>query len=344
MTPADHPSTLPPGLAGRLNPVCDRFESQWLAGAAPRLEEFLPLVAEADRPALLRELLDLELHYRGRKGEHATPEEYCRRLPQYADVIVTAFSSTSVFENRPVVPPDAAPTKSLPTIPGYEIIEELGRGGMGVVYKARQLSVNRLVALKMILGRQHVSLRARVRFQIEGEAVARLAHPHIVQLYESGECDGTPYFSLEYCSGGSLGRQLEKDKPWPGREAALLLEKLARATHAAHQQGIIHRDLKPANILFSGQWRVASKHKRIFTHYSSRRLPISALPGWMTPSTSPCRARSWGRRHTWLRSRPRVICGKSARQPMCMPWESSFTSCSPAACHLTDRRTRFRRS
>ena len=95
-----------------------------------------------------------------------------------------------------------AESRAYPDVPGYEILGILGRGGMGVVYRARQLKANRVVALKMIRAVEHASLQERVRFQIETEAVARLQHPNIVQLYEVGEVAGQPFFSLEFCAGG----------------------------------------------------------------------------------------------------------------------------------------------
>ena len=148
-----------------------------------------------------------------------------------------------------------APIPSAPRdlhIEGYEIIDELGRGGMGVVYKARQLQVNRLVALKMILTSRHAGSEARKRFRIEAEAVARLQHPNIVQLYEVGEHEGHPFFSLEFCEGGTLARHL-KDEPISAERAAQMVETLARAIHYAHERGVVHRDLKPANVLLAGE-------------------------------------------------------------------------------------------
>lgn len=147
-----------------------------------------------------------------------------------------------------------APAALLPDAPsappGYELLVELGRGGMGVVYKARQLGLNRLVALKMILGGGFASSAMRERFRAEGEAVARVQHPNIVQIHEVGEHQGQPFFSLEFCSGGALDRKLA-GMPLPPREAAQLLVGLARAVHFAHERGIVHRDLKPANVLLS---------------------------------------------------------------------------------------------
>jgi tetratricopeptide (TPR) repeat protein len=136
----------------------------------------------------------------------------------------------------------------VPEIPGYEIQSELGRGGMGVVYKARQISLDRLVALKMILGGAHAGAAELTRFRTEAEAVARLKHPNIVQIFEVGTQGGFPYCTLEYVDGGTLARKIAGTPQLP-RHAAQLTEILAGAIHAAHGRGIVHRDLKPANIL-----------------------------------------------------------------------------------------------
>jgi|SRR5579884_284842 len=159
--------------------------------------------------------------------------------------------TTSLESSRlPGLPP-ALPTPGndqLVVVPGYEILGELGRGGMGVVYKARQRGLNRLVALKMILAGGHAAPQDLARFQTEGEAIARLQHPNIVQIYEVGQYGGIPFLSLEYLEGGSLKARLG-GTPLPPRQAAELVLTLARAVHAAHQRGIIHRDLKPGNVL-----------------------------------------------------------------------------------------------
>lgn len=144
--------------------------------------------------------------------------------------------------------PDGPPIR----IGGYELLEEISRGGMGVVYMARQTEVDRVVALKMILGGRLASAAERHRFHVEAAAAARLDHPNIVPLYEVGEQDGRPYFSMKWVEGESLARivpRLTAD----ARAAAGLLAAVARAVHHAHQRGIIHRDLKPANILIDGR-------------------------------------------------------------------------------------------
>jgi serine/threonine protein kinase/uncharacterized caspase-like protein len=144
-----------------------------------------------------------------------------------------------------------APGPAPAGVPGYEILEELGRGGMGAVYKARQRSLNRIVALKMILSGQFAGQAERSRFRTEAEAIARLQHPNILQIYDLGEHNGLPYFALEFCEGGNLHARLRQGIDV--NESARLVEALARAAHHAHQHGIIHRDIKPANVLLDAR-------------------------------------------------------------------------------------------
>jgi peroxiredoxin/tetratricopeptide (TPR) repeat protein len=155
-------------------------------------------------------------------------------------VTFTIASAETATDARQDAPP--------PEIPGYELVAELGRGGMGVVYHARQTRLNREVALKMILAGEFAAADVRLRFLAEAEVVAKLQHPNIVQLYEFNVFNGVPYFSLEYVGGGALDKKLAK-QPLPPGEAAALIETLARAIHYAHERGVVHRDLKPGNIL-----------------------------------------------------------------------------------------------
>ncbi len=130
----------------------------------------------------------------------------------------------------------------------YEFLEELGHGGMGVVYKARQCSLHRVVALKMLLGGQFAGKVALGRFRAEAELAAQLQHPNIVAIHEIGEQDGLPYFTMDFVPGHSLV-ELVRDHPLPARSAAGYVQSIARAIHYAHEQGVLHRDLKPSNIL-----------------------------------------------------------------------------------------------
>ncbi len=160
----------------------------------------------------------------------------------------------------------------LPRIEGYDILSVLGRGGMGVVYKARQTGLNRLVALKMILAGDHAGEAEFGRFRAEAEAVARLQHPHIVQIYDIGEADGIPFFSLEFVDGGSLAAVLGGN-PQNVQEAARMVQILALAMQYAHDHGIVHRDLKPANILISRE----KMGESVAITSLHRAIPSSAL-------------------------------------------------------------------
>jgi WD40 repeat protein len=178
-------------------------------------------------------------------------------------------------------PTRAAASVCPPAVPGYEILGELGRGGMGVVYQARQTRLRRLVALKMILTGGHAAAVDRERFRAEAESIAQLQHPNIVQIYEVGELDGLPFFSLEYCAGGSLDSRLAK-APLPPRPAAALLETLSRAVDAAHQQGIVHRDLKPGNVLLT-----ADETPKITDFGLAKKLDVAGLTATGTVMGTP---------------------------------------------------------
>jgi WD40 repeat protein len=169
--------------------------------------------------------------------------ELLRRLKEGAG------SFTRVGKELFVEPPDP---RHLPRVPGYELLGLLGHGGMGVVYRARQVGLNRVVALKMIIGGAFATGKSLARFRAEAMAVARLQHPNIVQVFEIGEAEGLPYFSQEYVDGGTLAAQLD-GTPTPPRRAAELCELLARAVQFAHDRGVVHRDLKPANVLLTAE-------------------------------------------------------------------------------------------
>jgi hypothetical protein len=206
-------------------------------------------------------------------GSRPTPEELCRDCPELLETFrerLRRLARLDGFLQDGTTPPGAPSTvnwpfspqgtpsdkplqseePTLPAVPGYEVLGVLGRGGMGVVYQARQVALGRVVALKMIRDGVLAGPRERARFRAEAKAVARLQHPNIVQVHDLGEQDGRPFFSLELCQGGSLDKKLA-GKPMVPRKAARLIEILARAVQAAHQAGVLHRDLKPANVLLT---------------------------------------------------------------------------------------------
>jgi serine/threonine protein kinase len=178
----------------------------------------------------------------------------------------------------------------------FDLLEEIGRGGMGVVFKAKQISLKRIVALKMILRGELASVGDVARFRTEAESAARLNHPHIVPVYEVGAQSGQPYFSMKYIEGTTLAKRLA-DGPLPAQEAAEILISVCRAIAEAHRHGLLHRDLKPANILIDSQGRPYVSDfglaKRIRTDSSTQQdASLSVLtqsgailgtPGYMAP-------------------------------------------------------------
>jgi WD40 repeat protein len=200
----------------------------------------------ADRPELRAELERRigRLRKLGRLVQHVNSPGSITTLPPQPD------SASAGEQTAPAHVGTAADLSLGAAPPGYEFLGELGRGGMGVVYKARHLQLDRVVALKMILSGGHASSEELARFKDEARAIARLQHPNIVQVHDVGEQGGLPYFSLEYCPGGSLDKKLA-GTPLPPKEAAALVKTLAQAMQAAHEKGIVHRDLKPANVLLA---------------------------------------------------------------------------------------------
>jgi serine/threonine protein kinase len=239
---------------------------RWRQGQRFLVEKYVVQKPEVenDSEALLM-LIYHEIVLREAKGDAPDLEEYLRRFPQLAaqlrlqfqlhaavQALSKAGTKTSVGNDSAPEPRQApqAVGPEFPRVSGYEMLAEIGRGGMGVVYKARQLRLNRLVALKMVLTGTQASAEDLVRFLNEAQAVARLQHPNIVQIHEFGQHEGRAYFTMEFVEGSSLAQRLA-GIPLRPREAAQMVGTLARAVRAAHRRGIIHCDLKPANILLA---------------------------------------------------------------------------------------------
>ncbi|HEX8912917.1 MAG TPA: serine/threonine-protein kinase, partial [Humisphaera sp.] len=168
--------------------------------------------------------------------------EHCRRVGAELDALFPSTVGCGALRGD---------DGEAPRIAGYEVSGVLGRGGMGVVYRARHLRLGRDVALKMLLPGAYAGTTERARFLREAKAVAALRHPHVVQVYDVGECDGRPYFTMELAEGGTLAARLS-GAPQPPAAAAAAVAAVADAVESAHAAGIVHRDLKPANVLLAG--------------------------------------------------------------------------------------------
>ncbi|MBV9122277.1 MAG: serine/threonine protein kinase, partial [Planctomycetes bacterium] len=230
-------------------------------GDPARVESYLQRYPElAAKPEVVLELIAAEFRHRGKREPGVTVAEYLSRFPDRRDSLLKILNHPDLLHTRvrPPAPekpeilqarsglttqaslsqetPSAPPPLNCLQIPGYEILEELARGGMGVVYKARDLQLNRLVAVKMLRIGAGAHSEELHRFRLEAQAAARLQHPNIVQIYDVGEQNGLPYFVLELVEGGNLAEKLAR-KALPPDQAAEIAEVLARAMHFAHQRG-----------------------------------------------------------------------------------------------------------
>ena len=325
----DDSSTLYGTAWDEFEDVIQRFEEAWQGHSQPEIDAYLP--TGAGRTRLLTELVHVDLEYRllGWRGgavedylarypeltddravmleliaaEHEsrrrrepdlTLSEFLQRFPQYRGELPGQIARAGIGGRDIPLRRTHQRPEALPEVAGYEVLGLLGRGGMGVVYQARQLGLDRIVALKMVLTGFQAGPTDLARFRAEAAALARLQHPNIVQIYDVGETAGQPYFVFEYVAGGSLAQYL-RGTPQPVRPAAQLIDTLARAVHAAHASGVIHRDLKPANILL--QERAARGEGRVPA--IARPLPLGSRPSFPRspisawPSSPVATGRRW---------------------------------------------------
>jgi tetratricopeptide (TPR) repeat protein/tRNA A-37 threonylcarbamoyl transferase component Bud32 len=269
----------------------------WIAGKRIPADQTLRQHPELmDEPACAAELIYHEFLLRHELGESPDWQEYERRFPKYAVALQMLRRADEFLEQAS---PSPEPSLLHLEFDDYELLGEIGRGGMGVVFKARQKSLDRILALKMIRMGEDAGEAERKRFHGEARAVARLHHPNIVQIYEVGEANGRLFLTLEYVDGKSLASWLN-GTPWPARRAAALVDTIARAIEYAHTKQIIHRDLKPANILLAsdgaanGEW--SEQHlpctpkitdfglaKRLDATAHSQSEALLGTPSYMSP-------------------------------------------------------------
>jgi tRNA A-37 threonylcarbamoyl transferase component Bud32 len=238
-----------PSPQGVLEDVLNEQRRDWMSGKGIRAAELLRRhAAVSSNIADAADLIYHEYLLRSELGESPVWEEYLQDFPLYAERLRFLRQADQLVA-RALGAGD--PVKGTAQLGDYELLEELGQGGMGVVFKARQRKLNRFVAVKMIRSADASDKEGRKRFENEAQAVARLQHPNIVQIYEVGQINGRPFLALEFVEGQNLARHLD-GTPLSARRAASLVETLARAIHYAHEKQIIHRDLKPSNVLVAG--------------------------------------------------------------------------------------------
>jgi eukaryotic-like serine/threonine-protein kinase len=290
------------GLLERLlDAVLAEQRSDWIAGKRIPADETLRQHPElADEPACAAELIYHEFSLRQELGESPDWQQHIRQHPEHAALLERLRRADQLVEQTLAAP------AQLPAgiFAGYDLLEEVGRGGMGVVFKARHKSLDRIVALKVL--RSDGTGEERKRLDREAQAVARLQHPNIVQVYEVGETAGGAFVSLEFVDGQSLAYRLH-GTPLPARRAAALVKVLAGAMHYAHERGVIHRDLKPANVLLAGTPETPIEDciakvadfglaKKLDTQGDTHSGAVLGTPSYMAPEQAEARSAAVDRR------------------------------------------------
>jgi WD40 repeat protein len=286
-----------------VNSLLDDQSVRWGRGERIVVETYLerhPLLKD-DTEAVL-DLIHHEVVLRQYEGERPAVEDYVGRFPWLRQSLHRQFEVHAAIDQEPLslaglAGPQLTPG-AVPEVPGYQVLGELGRGAIGVVYLARQTRLNRLCALKMIRGGDLADPECSLRFLAEAEVVARIAHPNVLQIYQIGESGGLPYLELEFVPGGSLDKHLD-GTPWPALKAARLVEELARGVAEAHRSGVIHRDLKPSNVLLglSGTPKVGDfglARRLTVDSGLTRTEAILGSPSYMAPEQADGGARTAG--------------------------------------------------
>ena len=222
-------------LSGQVDGVCDRFEAAWKAGARPRIEDFLRALSPSAADQAFRELLEVELAYRRRSGQSPVAEEYRTRFPSQTAIIAAAFSAAASQPRR---------------LGDYELLEIIGSGGMGVVYKARHVRLDRVVALKVLPDRLLSNEQLLARFRQEMQSIGRLKHPNIVQAYDAREEHGVHFLVMELIDGLSVDKLLAA-RPLAVADACELVRQAAEGLQHAHEHQLVHRDIKPSNLILN---------------------------------------------------------------------------------------------
>lgn len=276
---------LAPESAEAVDQACDQFEQAWRDGHAPAIEGVVSTALADQRPVLLLELLLLDIQFRRGVGQLPAMADYQARFPEIESWWLRRALMPSTVEFNGQTTPGSSANRQ--PIPGFEIIGELGRGGMGIVFKARDVHLQRVVALKTLIGGVHAASGEREQFRHEAESTAHLDHPNIVPVYEVGDAAGAPYFSMKYYAGGSLAR-LDRTRGADFRAVARTVEKISRAVHHAHQRGVLHRDLKPSNVLLDEDGEPHVADFGLAKRFDPRVGPsdvstIVGTPGYMAP-------------------------------------------------------------
>jgi uncharacterized delta-60 repeat protein len=286
------PSHQKPGNQTRVrhfDRVCDEFEAVWREGGIPQLEDYLSQVADELRAEIFIELLSLDLEYRVDRGLSASADDYERTFPEFRQAIAATFERLESTKIRLETlgskrrPPLAIPDR----LGDYELLGEIGRGGMGVVFRARQVSLNRVVALKIIRGDGFLAEESVRRFQIEARAAAALRHPGIVQVYDVGADGPYQFFSMEHVEGQTLSDVCATGGV-SSQQAARWTAELAATVAFAHEQGILHRDLKPSNVLVDRDGRLRIADFGLAKHIADSETLTSmgqvlGTPAYMSP-------------------------------------------------------------